>query len=85
MVESLRYFFIGAGAGVGVGEKNTRSRSKMDRLRNTGGDTHLILQVPDPDHKLAANSTAPVRCPLQTFHADGALVVLKEPITYLAR
>jgi hypothetical protein len=36
----------------------------------------LVLEVPDPDHKLAADATPTVRCPLQPLHADCAFMVL---------
>ncbi len=55
---------------------NAKQYNKNDSLAVEELLSDLVLEVPDPDHKLAADATPTVRCALQPLHADCAFMVL---------
>jgi hypothetical protein len=59
-------------------KKTQNSIFKKDSLAVEELLSDLVLEVSDPDHKLAADATPTVRCPLQPLHADCAFMVLNK-------
>ena len=41
---------------------------------------YLIFKISNPDHKLRAHSASSVYCSLQTFHSNGALLILQRAL-----